>query len=259
MPVGFTGVKGDTLEAQVSRVGITEPVSAVVPALNEGAHIGPVLEAMSQTRALARFVVVDDGSTDGTAEVVSAWAAHEPRLHLLRLTGNRGKGGAMVAGAEAAGTDLIVFLDADLVHLSPRHIEDLIDPVRAGQCLMTLGLFTSGRRQTDLSHRLTPYLSGQRCLRWSFFRSTPELATARAGVEVALSLHARRNGYKVLPVRWRGVTHVMKSEKLGRPRGWWLHLLMFGEIGRYLIRQWRAPRPSVSTGKAGWARDGTGE
>ena len=90
----------------------------------------------------------------------------------------------------------------------------LIEPVRSGVYSMSIANFIEGRRQTDLSHRLFPFLSGQRCLRWNLFQSAPDLAATRWGVEVALSLHAWRENHKVLTVSWRGVTHVTQPEKI---------------------------------------------
>lgn len=140
----------------------------------------------------------------------------------------------MVIGAQASYNELIVFLDADLIEFRPKHILSLIEPVRIGAYSMSIGIFTDGRRQTDLSHRLI--LSGQRCLRWSLFQSAPDLAATRWGVEIALSLHTWRNGYNVLTVPWRGVTHVMRPEKTKGVYGYWSHVQMWLDIVRYLVR-----------------------
>ena len=89
----------------------------------------------------------------------------DARIQLVCLSANQGKGGAMLAGAQVSDNDLIVFLDADLIGLHPENVLALIEPVSNGTCSMTLGIFTQGRFQTDLTHWLTPFLSGQRCLR----------------------------------------------------------------------------------------------
>lgn len=209
-------------------------MTAVISAYNEAQHIACVIDVLCQVSDLLQITVVDDASSDNTSDVVRSYCERDSRIRLLRLPTNRGKGGAMMVGADANTSDLIVFLDADLVGLRSEYVLALIEPVRNDVCSMTLGLFTHGRRLTDWSHRLTPFLSGQRCLRWSLFRSTPDLATARSGVEVALSLHAWRQGYLVMSVPWYGVTHVMKHEKQGWLRGRWSHLRMYGEIIRYL-------------------------
>ena len=216
--------------------GAHECVSLIIPAHNEADRIAETLQVVRQMDAFTRVLVVDDGSVDDTAVIVRKAALEDPWVSLISLPTNQGKAAAMVAGAEAASTDLVVFIDADLVGLKPQHLHDLTLPVVDNECDMTLGLFRGGRLQTDLSHFLTPFLSGQRCLRWSLFRDTPYLDKARGGIEVGLSLHARRKHLRVQHVPWVGVTHVMKTEKMGRARGLWVHFMMYGEILRYVAQ-----------------------
>jgi glycosyltransferase involved in cell wall biosynthesis len=222
--------------------GARESVALIIPAHNEAGRIAATLHVVCQMESLARVLVVDDGSDDDTADIVQRAALDYPRLSLISLSTNRGKAAAMLAGCEAAGSDLVAFIDADLVGLKPQHILDLTRPVLEDECDMTIGIFRGGRLQTDLSHFLTPFLSGQRCLRWSLFRDTPLLDNARGGIEVGLSLHARHKHLRVLRVPWAGVTHVMKTEKMGRARGLWVHVEMYGEILRYLARVSLAPQ-----------------
>ena len=205
---------------------LQNPVTAVIPAYNEANHIGSLLDVLYQVKKLTQIIVVDDGSTDDTPDVVRSFCKRDARIQLVCLSANQGKGGAMLAGAQVSDNDLIVFLDADLIGLHPKHVLALIEPVSNGTCSMTLGIFTQGRFQTDLTHRLTPFLSGQRCLSWSRFQSTPDLALSRWGVEVALSLHAWQNQHKTLAVPWRGVTHVLRPEKMTGNEGYWSHVQM---------------------------------
>lgn len=214
----------------------SQPVSCVVPAYNEEKHISCVLEALCNMPDLVKIVVVDDSSTDHTPEVVQSFCTKDPRIQLLRLPANRGKGGAMVEGANCTGTDLIVFLDADLVGLNRNHITALIEPVIKNECNMTLGIFTHGRTRTDWSHKVTPFLSGQRCIKWSDYQNAPELKKARYGVEVALNLHAWHRKYRIKSIEWPGATHVMKPEKIGRLQGMQSYFKMYGEIGAYVLR-----------------------
>ena len=206
----------------------------MIPAYNEERRIAHVLCALRQTEGLAQITVVDDASSDGTCDVVRAYCERDPRIHLLRLPANLGKGGAMVAGANASASDLIVFLDADLIGLRPEHVSALIEPVQKGLCSMAVGLFTAGGWLTDWCHRVAPFLSGERCLKWSLFRSDPDLATAGLAVEFSLSLHAWRNRYRVVSVPWHGVTHVWRTEKVGRLQGWVSIGRMYGDAMRCL-------------------------
>ncbi len=208
-------------------------VTLVIPAHNEAEHIVSIARTALRATLVGRVILVDDGSTDGTAQ---AAGAADGRIEIVRTPVNRGKAAALMLGIRSAGTDLIAFLDADLIGVTPQHIDDLIRPVLAGECDMTLGLFRGGRLHTDLAHRTTPYLSGQRCLRWGLFSDTPLLEGARYGVEVALSLHAYRRGLRVQPVAWSGVTHVTQLEKHGTARGYLSYLRMYAEILAYLVR-----------------------
>ena len=96
----------------------TPYLSVVVPAYNESKRLGPSLSAIFKhldARGVpVEAIAVDDGSTDGTAEVVEAARRDEPRLRLVRFTANRGKGAAVREGALAARGSLILISDADL-------------------------------------------------------------------------------------------------------------------------------------------------
>ena len=90
-------------------------VSVIVPAFNERATVLEVLRAVrAQAIDGVRFeiIVVDDGSTDGTGDLVAANPALCHRL--IRLPRNLGKGGAVIAGLKAATGDYVLFQDADL-------------------------------------------------------------------------------------------------------------------------------------------------
>lgn len=223
-----------------------EAVTAVIPAYNEAEHIGDVLHVLEQTPVLAQIIVVDDGSTDNTGAVVKAFGRRDRRIQLICLPANRGKGGALVAGANAGRHDLVMFLDADLIGLRPENVRALSEPVQQGVSGMTLGIFKNGRRQTDWSHKLTPFLSGQRCLRWSLFRDTPGLEDARWGFEVALSLYAWRKHCPVTAIPWPGVTHAMRLEKMTGLEGVWSHCKMWLDIGTYLYRHFGQTRERPS-------------
>lgn len=232
---------------------LQEPVTAVIPAYNEEAYIGEILDVLRSVESLTQIIVVDDCSTDETAAIVQAQSDVDERVQLLALPANQGKAGAVVTGANASRNDLIVCLDADLIGLRPENVLDLIEPVRSFGCGMTLGIFVHGRFRTDWSHKLTPFLSGQRCLRWSLFRNTPGIADARWGIEVALSLYAWHHQYFVLQVPWHGVTHAMRTEKMKGLDSYVSHLVMWRDIGKYVIRHlrhWDKPSRRRSTRKA---------
>ena len=93
-------------------------VSVVVPAYNEESRIGATLTRMSayfQAQPYrVEILVVDDGSTDGTRDVVKELAAAHPEIFLLTYAENRGKGHAVRYGVLHSQGDRVLFSDADL-------------------------------------------------------------------------------------------------------------------------------------------------
>lgn len=93
-------------------------LSLVLPLYAEERRLGPALDALRA--ALAQYglrgeiVAVDDGSRDGTPALLAAEAARDPRLSVVTLSTNQGKGAAVRAGVLAARGDVVVFCDADM-------------------------------------------------------------------------------------------------------------------------------------------------
>ena len=92
--------------------------SIVIPAFNESARIPATLESVvACIRARgwdAEVIVVNDGSTDATADVVRAFAANAPEVRLIENSGNRGKGYSVRAGMLGARGEVAMFTDSDL-------------------------------------------------------------------------------------------------------------------------------------------------
>jgi dolichyl-phosphate beta-glucosyltransferase len=98
---------------------MTAPVrlSIVIPAYNEAARLprtlADTLRFLVADPRRSEVIVVDDGSTDDTAEVVRSVARDDDRVRLVRLPENRGKGFAVRTGVLQAGGERILFTDAD--------------------------------------------------------------------------------------------------------------------------------------------------
>ncbi|MGQ9880090.1 MAG: glycosyltransferase family 2 protein [Armatimonadota bacterium] len=206
-------------------------VTAVIPAYNEETRLPRVLEAVRAASLVDEIVVVSDGSIDDTYEV----ARHFDGVHALQLPQNLGKGGAMHVGVCHTDAPVIVFLDADLIGLTPAHVDSLVEPVYRGDADMTLGVFRGGRCATDLAQKLFPFVSGQRAIRRDLFLEVPNVQFARFGVETQITRWAMRRRWRVQYVPLYGVTHPMKEEKLGRLRGTVARLRMYADIARTLL------------------------
>lgn len=203
-------------------------ISAIVPAYNESKNISGVLFPLNEAKAtgiIDEVLVVCDGCVDNTADIAQGYGAT-----VLELNPNRGKGGAMLAGAKFIDADLLVFVDADLIGLTPKHLEELIEPVKSGRSKMSMGIFEGGRKSTDAAQHIAPFLSGQRVISKKDFLSIPDLDTSRYGVEVAITKYSKKQRWQVSKVIWRQMSQVMKEEKLGFSAGLKVRLKMYWEI-----------------------------
>ncbi len=94
------------------------PLSVVIPAFNEEARLEPTLREiiayLGAEKSDFEVIVVDDGSRDGTAAVARRVADGQPRVRVVELGENAGKGAAVRAGMLAASGASILFSDADL-------------------------------------------------------------------------------------------------------------------------------------------------
>ncbi|WP_028307326.1 glycosyltransferase family 2 protein [Desulfitibacter alkalitolerans] len=204
-------------------------VTVVIPAYNEENNIGNVLKVLVGIKLLDEIIVVDDGSSDRTAQVAASYG-----VKVIRLKENLGKGGAMMEGAKLALHPNILFLDADLIGLKEEHINKLIQPVIEEGYVMTVGVFEHGRIATDLAQFLAPFLSGQRVVGKELFSQISNLDATRFGVEVALTKYARDNHLPVKEVILEDLTHVMKEEKLGLIKGFLARMKMYWEIAKFV-------------------------
>lgn len=115
--------------------------SIVIPAYNESARVGPTLEKVlvhiAERGWDAEIIAVDDGSSDGTAEIIRGYALKNPRLRLLQNPGNRGKGYSIRNGMLHAHGEIVLFSDADLS--SPIEEADALIAAIAGGADIAIG------------------------------------------------------------------------------------------------------------------------
>lgn len=207
--------------------------SVVIPAYNEERNIGAVLAVLEQAASVGEVLVVDDGSTDGTARAAAAFQ----KVRLIHHHTNRGKSRALEAGYFQASGEIILFLDADLTGLKVSHVENLIEPVASGRADSTIGLFKGGRGPTDIAQKIAPILSGQRAFLRETLKDFPFDRFSGYEMEVALTKWARRRGLRTDRVALEGMSQVMKEEKVGHFRGAMNRLRMFWDILKALVRQ----------------------
>ena len=123
-------------------------LSVVIPCFNECSTIAQIIERVHHQVAEAEIVVVDDGSTDGTRELLRALENGQvPGLRVLLHQRNGGKGAALHTGIDAASGDVILIQDADMEY-DPRDYPALLQPIQEGRADVVYGSrFLGGPRR----------------------------------------------------------------------------------------------------------------
>ena len=124
-------------------------VSVIIPAYNEARTIGQVLAALRALPIEKQIIVVNDGSTDGTAKVLERLRAVHP-LTVVHCEENRGKGYAIRSGLSYVQGEVVVIQDADM-ELSPNDLSELLEPLENGDVQVVYGSrFLNGRGNASL-------------------------------------------------------------------------------------------------------------
>lgn len=202
-------------------------ITVLIPAFNEARTVAGVV-GVAKAAGLTQILVVSDGSTDQTVQ-----QAQEAGAEVLELQANRGKGGAVKAGALAAQTPYLMLLDADLLNLTPQHLTAMQEPVQSGKADTTAGLFSGGGLVTDFGNRATPQWSGQRLIPRATILAAKNLETAGYGVEVAINDQIAVEQLRLEYVNLTGASQVIKEQKLGLVAGFARRLKMYWQILRY--------------------------
>jgi len=196
-------------------------VSFLIPAYNEAATIGEVLERIGALELDAEVIVVDDGSVDDTAAIAEAAGATVVRQ------ANRGKGAAIRRAIAEAGGDIAVIQDADMEY-DPAEVPDLIEPIVRGVADVVYGsrlrggkpqraflfwhlvgnrflsLVTNALYNTTLSDMETGY----KAFRMDVLRSL-KLTEDRFGIEPEITGQVCKRKLRIyeLPISYYGRTH----------------------------------------------------
>ncbi|SHJ29383.1 glycosyltransferase family 2 protein [Lutispora thermophila] len=200
-------------------------VAAIIPAYNEEKTIGNVLNVVSNCSLINEIIVVSDGSWDNTVNIAKNY-----NVKVIELKDNIGKGGAIKAGLKECSSDIVLLLDADLIGLRENHVYDLITPIIHENIDMTVGIFKNGRAITDIAQKIAPDLSGQRAVRKLILDEIKDMDIVRYGIEVTLTIHVNKKGYKIKDIYLDDITHLTKEEKLGFINGFSSRLRMYKDI-----------------------------
>ena len=231
-------------------------LSIIIPAYNEAATISAVLEkvlAVPLPGGMAReIIVVNDGSTDGTADVLEAWMvrlgspqANRPQVKIIHQK-NQGKAGAIRTGMKQASGDILLIQDADLEY-DPAQYPGLLRPILEGQTQVVYGSrFLGNIQNMSLVDRWANNVSNA-MFRWLYGAVITDINTCyKAFTRKALEgivLNARNFAFeteitvkfiqKGLFIKEIPIHYAARTRQEGKKIRWGTALQMFWPILRY--------------------------
>lgn len=124
-------------------------VSVIIPSYNEANTIKELLKRVQAENIASEIIIIDDGSTDGTREILETYSGEEPFKIILHEF-NQGKGAAVRTGIQNAKGDVIIIQDADLEY-NPREYKKLLEPIEEGLAEVVYGSrFLGGPRRPTM-------------------------------------------------------------------------------------------------------------
>lgn len=131
-----------------------------------------IASVRAQTFADWEHIVVDDASTDGTAAVLAQAAQEDPRLHVVRLTSNRGPGGAMQAALAQARGEFVAILDADDL-CEPERLQRQVERMTLQPDIAVLGTWVQVIDEHGVALEVKRYADDADLLLWTSYHAMP--------------------------------------------------------------------------------------
>jgi|SRR5690606_21600364 len=182
------------------RGSLTDPLlSVVMPCYNERATIEEIIGRVLAVPLRIELIVVDDGSTDGTREILQR-LQRERGFKLVLQERNRGKGAALRRGFQEVTGDLVVIQDADLEY-SPEEYPQLIELICQGRADVVYGSRFLGRHRVFLfTHYMgNVFLTFVTNLLYNTMLTDMETCYKVMRTEVLRSMTLRSNGFGIEP------------------------------------------------------------
>lgn len=133
-------------------------LSVIIPVYNEVKNINEIVKRVLATKLAKEIVIVDDGSQDGTRDLLQKLDGRK-KVRVILHEKNQGKGAAVVTGLKAATGDVLLIQDADLEY-DPRDYPALLKPIQEGLADVVYGsrFLGAARRVTMFWHQLANQL-----------------------------------------------------------------------------------------------------
>ena len=189
------------------------PISVIIAAYNEQAFLEVTVQSILTSGFPCELVVVDDGSTDNTPQILKKFSS---KIKVCTHSANKGKGGAVATGLRAASGEIIIMCDAHLLGLGKHHLLGLVMPLVYGNAQVVLGVDVPEKFSISLVRTFipSPILSGQRAyFKKDLMPFVDEFETLGYGIETFLFAKFPRE--KTAVVLLPGLVHLYKHDTSG--------------------------------------------
>ncbi len=230
-------------------------VTAVIPVFNDRAGLGAAIPASVEILQTIdpgfELIIAEDGSTDGSADIVREWESRDDRVRLLHSDERLGRGCALMQAFRKARGDIVCYYDVDLA-TDISHLPELISAIREGYDIATGSRLLSGSDisrsggrelasrgynflvRTVLSSRVHDHQCGFKAFRRErLLQILPSVRDTHWFWDTEVLIRAQRKGLRIreFPVRWReGSGTTVRRSDVSRMGGailrlWWqLHV-----------------------------------
>jgi glycosyltransferase involved in cell wall biosynthesis len=220
-------------------------LSVMMPAFNEGRTLDIILSHVLDRPEVGEVIVVDDGSTDNTWDILTSAAKNDPRVRPLRQETNQGKGAALRRAVGELRMPFALVQDADLEY-DPRDYPTLLQPLKEGRADVVYGVrgfagqtafsfwFVLGNRLVTLATNLLfdCYISdmetGYKVLRSDLWRHL-NLQGTRFDIEPDITARALRLGYRIHEVP---ISYYARGRDEGKKLTWLDGVRALGTLAR---------------------------
>ncbi len=231
--LSFLGLLSHRLRCSNMSEPVRRCLSVVMPCFNESSTVATAIAQVLASPYVAELIVVDDGSTDGTRDIIRG--IDDPRCRLLEQPVNLGKGAALRRGFKEATADFVIVQDADLEY-DPADYTHVLQPLLDGKADVVFGSrFLGGRAHRVLYYwhsvgnkiltmasnmltnlNLTDMETCYKAFRRELIQSV-EIEEDRFGFEPEITAKVTRKGWRVYEV---GISYSGRTYEEGKKITW---------------------------------------